>query len=95
MLVKGIRVPEELSPIHDIFQRRYCSIKWLEGFDSRYKSYWRRMLDLFLNDGLTLDEYLEILEANFQNFINDKMKKQNWDFTEYEQRWQKTGIAVE
>jgi raffinose/stachyose/melibiose transport system substrate-binding protein len=93
--IKGIKVPEELSPIHDIFQRRYCSIKWLESFDSRYKSYWRRMLDLFLNDGLTLDEYLETLEGNFQNFIDDKKSKQNWDFTEYEKRWKEIGIAVE
>lgn len=93
--VKGIEVPHELKPIHEIFQRRYCSVKWLESFDSRYKSYWRRMLDLFLNDGITLEKYLEKLEGNFQRYIDDKKSKQNWNFDEYEKRWQKTGIAVE
>jgi len=93
--IKGVKIPEELAPINDIFQRRYCAVKWLESFDSKYKSYWRRMLDLFLNDGLTLDQYLAKLEGNLQNYINDKIKKENWDFSHYEEQWQKTGLALE
>jgi len=93
--IKGIKIPKELAPIHDIFQRRYCSIKWLESFDSRYKSYWRRMLDLFLNDGISLDNYLAKLEINFKQYIDEKTKQGNWDFSEYEKKWQENGIKVE
>jgi len=93
--IKGIKIPKELAPIHDIFQRRYCSIKWLESFDSRYKSYWRRMLDLFLNDGISLDNYLAKLEINFKQYIDEKTKQGNWDFSEHEKKWQENGIKVE
>lgn len=93
--IKGIKIPEELAPINTIFQRRYCSIKWLESFDPKYKSYWRRMFDLFLNDGLSLDQYLAKLEINFHQFLNEKRMKENWDFSEYEKTWKKTGMALE
>ena len=93
--IKGIEIPEELAPINTIFQRRYCSIKWLESFDPKYKSYWRRMFDLFLNDGLLLDQYLAKLEINFQQFLDEKLMKENWDFSEYEEKWQNNGIALE
>jgi len=93
--IKGVEIPRELDPINNIFQRRYCSIKWLESFDPKYKSYWRRMFDLFLNDGLSLDQYLEKLENNFQQLINEKIMKENWDFSEYEKKWQTNGIALE
>lgn len=93
--IKGVEIPKELSPISDIFQRRYCAIKWLESFDPKYKSYWRRMLDLYLNDGLTTDQYLEKLEFNFQQFISEKKAKENWNFSDYEKKWQETGIALE
>lgn len=93
--IKDVNVPEELTPIKEIFQRRYCSIKWLESFDPKYKSYWRRMFDLFLNGGLSIDEYLMRLESNFQNFIDEKIEKENWDFSDYEEKWQKNGIALE
>ena len=93
--IKGVEIPRELDPINSIFQRRYCSIKWLESFDPKYKSYWRRMFDLFLNDGLSLDQYLEKLENNFQQLINEKLMKENWNFSEYEQKWQQNGITLE
>ena len=93
--IKGIEIPKELAPINDIFQRRYCAIKWLESFDPKYKSYWRRMLDLFLNDGLSLDQYLEILENNFQQILDEKLIQENWDFSDYEKKWQNSRVALE
>ena len=53
------------------------------------------MFDLFLNDGLSLDQYLEKLENNFQQFINEKITQEHFDFSEYEKKWQKNGIALE
>lgn len=93
--IEGIKIPKELEPINDIFQRRYCSIKWLESFDPKYKSYWRRMLDLFLNDGISMDDFLEKLEGNFQQYIDDKIQQGKWDFSEYEKKWQKYESALE
>ena len=93
--VNGVRMADELAPIHEIFQRRYCSIKWLESFGTRYKSDWRRILDLFLNDGISLETYLERLESIFERYLNEKAHENNWDFTEYEATWQKKSVALE
>ncbi len=92
--IKEIDMPEELTPFKNIFNRRYCSIKWLESFDPQYKGYWRRMLDLYLHDGITLDDFLERLENNFNQFGDKKIAEYNWDFTEYEKKWQETGVEV-
>jgi len=93
--IHDVAIPEELRPINEIFQRRYCAVKWLESFDPKYKSYWRRMLDLFLNDGLSMDQYLATMEDNFNNFIEEKTKTEQWDFSDYEKVWQKIGLELE
>jgi hypothetical protein len=53
------------------------------------------MLDLFLNDGLSLDQYLEILENNFQQILDEKLIQENWDFSDYEKKWQNSRVALE
>jgi len=93
--VKGVRMAPELAPIHDIFQRRYCSIKWLESFDTKYKSDWRRLLDLFLNDGISLQDYLARLQGIFARYLDEKARENKWDFSDYEATWQKNPVALE
>lgn len=93
--IKEIKIAEELVPINEIFQRRYCSIKWLESFDSKYKSYWQRNLDLFLNDGLSMEEYLTKLETNFTRYIEEKVEEHNWDFSVYEEKWRQNGVTLQ
>lgn len=85
--VKGAKVSKELEPFREIFQRRYCAIKWLDSMDGQYKKYWRRMLDYYLNDGVDLDGFLAMLEANFAGWVESHIGKGGWDFEAMETVW--------
>ena len=85
--VVGAEMDERLAPFQDIFERQYCAIKWLESMDGEYKKYWRRMLDYYLNDGCTLDEFLAMLEENFAAWVTAHQDDMGWDFEAMEKTW--------
>ncbi|HUW59749.1 MAG TPA: extracellular solute-binding protein [Candidatus Bathyarchaeia archaeon] len=86
--IVGAKVDERLAPFQEIFKRRYCAIKWLDSFDGEPKKYWRRMLDYYLNDGVDLDGYLEMLEENFAHWVELHRNEAAWDFEPMERVWQ-------
>ncbi len=86
--IKGAEMSPELKPFDEIFQRRYCAIKWLESMSGQYKKQWRRMLDLYLNDGMSLDEFLKVLEDNFSAWVEEHRNEPGWDFAGMDPVWQ-------
>jgi raffinose/stachyose/melibiose transport system substrate-binding protein len=86
--VNGAKMDERLQPFSEIFERRYCAIKLLESMDGLYKKYWRRMLDYYLNDGVDLDGFLEMLEGNFAEWVKSNQDGEGWDFDAMERVWQ-------
>ena len=86
--IRGARMDERLAPFQAIFQRHYCAIKWLESLDGKYKKYWRRMLDYYLNDGVDLAGFLAMLEANFAGWVESHRSEAGWDFGAMEKVWQ-------
>ena len=87
--INGAEMDERLEPFSEIFQRRYCAIKWLESMDGEYKKYWRRMLDFYLNDGVDLDGLIAMLEDNFAGWVQSHRGDAGWDFEKMEQMWEK------
>jgi len=85
--IKGAEIDDRLEPFNEIFERRYCAIKWLESFDGEYKTYWRRMLDFYLEGGMTLDEYLIAIEGNFERWVESHLER-GWDFSEMDVAWE-------
>ncbi|NIA15666.1 MAG: extracellular solute-binding protein [Nitrospiraceae bacterium] len=92
--IKGARMDERLAPFGDIFRRQYCAIKWLESMDGKYKKYWRRMLDYYLNDGVELDEFLAMLEDNFAGWVQSHREEEGWDFDLMEKAWAQNAEAL-
>jgi raffinose/stachyose/melibiose transport system substrate-binding protein len=92
--IVGVRMDPRLEPFQEIFQRRYCAIKWLESLDGEYKKYWRRMLDYYLNDGVDLDGYLDMLETNFAGWVETHRHKGAWDFESMEPVWAQRAEAL-
>ncbi len=92
--VNGAEMDERLAPFQEIFQRRYCSIKWLESMDGEYKKNWRRMLDFFLNDGVELDGFLQILDENFADWVESHRGDAAWDFDAMEKAWKPNEEAL-
>lgn len=85
--IKGAEMDPRLAPFHEIFQRRYCAIKWLESFDGESKKYFRRMLDYYLNDGVDLEGFLAMLEQNFASWVELHRHDAAWDFGPMEEVW--------
>jgi hypothetical protein len=95
--VKGAEMSSELQPFFDIFQRRYCAIKWLESMDGRYKKHWRRMLDFYLNDGFAdpenqqdpigLMKFIAELDSNFTTWVAEHSSEPSWEFEVMEKVW--------
>jgi ABC-type glycerol-3-phosphate transport system substrate-binding protein len=85
--IKGAKMAPELQPFYEIFQRHTNAIQFLESLDGRFKKQWRRMLDFYLNDGLSLDEYLKVLDQNFQAWVDSHRGEPAWDFTDMEKKW--------
>ncbi len=86
--INGAKMDERLEAFAEIFQRRYCAIKWLESMDGEYKKFWRRMLDYYLNDGVDLDGFLEMLDENLAAWVENHREDEGWDFSSMESVWQ-------
>lgn len=92
--VKGAKMDERLAPFNEIFRRQYCAIKWLDSMDGEYKKLWRRMLDYYLNDGVDLDGFLEMLEENFAGWVASHREDPAWDFAPMEAVWREREAAL-
>lgn len=92
--VKGANVDPRLEPFNDIFQRKYCAIKWLDSFDGKEKKKFRRFLDYYLNDPKSdeeaLEDFLIILEDTFAAWVERHRDDVAWveGFEKMEKVWQ-------
>lgn len=59
------QLPQALAPFAEIIMRRYCTIKWHYSLGHRFTDHRERLIELFLNDGLSLDEFM----VEFDQFL--------------------------
>lgn len=74
--IVGVPVLPPLKPFEQILQRRYTTTKWLFSFDLRFTDITRRMLLLYLSDGIDLDGFMDWqvrnIDAATANFVSRK-----------------------
>jgi len=84
----GVPVMPALKPFEAILERRYTTTKWVYTFDLKFAEIQRRMLELYLNDGVDLDEFMDwqvgniaAATANFKmrKGVDAEMLEQAWD----------------
>jgi len=85
--VKGTSPHKELLPFDKFLQRRYTTTKWLSTFDMRFNEILERMFHLYLDDGLTEEEFLQWMEDNLASTTDSIIRRKKPDFTEMERRW--------
>lgn len=85
--VIGVPVAESLQPFADILERRYTTTKWVFTFDLRFTEIQRRMLELYLNEGIDLDEFLGWQERNLTAATDNLLLRKPVDMNRLEQRW--------
>ncbi len=64
--IKGVEALPALESFEEILQRRYTTTKWAFTFDLKFYEILRRMLELYLSDGIDLDGFMAFQEDNIR-----------------------------
>lgn len=87
--VKGVETLPLLKPFEKILQRRYTTTKWTYTFDLKFTDILSRMLLLYLDDYITLDEFIEWQEKNLESAYRRYTRKKHPDFEAMEKEWKR------
>ena len=75
--LNGVASLPEMKPFETILERPYTTTKWVFTFDLKFSEIQRRMLELYLNDGIDLDEFMvwqtDNLSAATANLLERKL----------------------
>jgi len=85
--VVGAAPKPELIPFDRILQRNFANTKWLYTFDLRFDEILRRMLDLYLNDGISEREFMDWMETNVQTGCDTIVRRKQIDLSKFDARW--------
>jgi raffinose/stachyose/melibiose transport system substrate-binding protein len=86
--IKGVKPRPELLPFHEFLQRKYTTTKWLYTFDLRFNEIFRRMLNLYLDSGISEDEFMTWMESNVKTASETVVRRKRLDLAPYEAKWQ-------
>ena len=87
--IKGVEMLPLIKPFEKILQRRYTTTKWIYTFDLKFNDILSRMLMLYLDGYITLDEFIEWQEKNLENTYQRYTRKKHPDFEKMEKEWQR------
>lgn len=85
--LKGVEPRPELSRFDEFLKRRSSITKWQFTFDMKFNEVMLRMLELYLNDGISEEEYLDWMDRNLDGAIKTMVRRQKPDFAPLEKRW--------
>lgn len=83
----GVDSLPAMQPFVDILERPYTTTKWVFTFDLRFGDIQRRLLELYLNDAMDLDEFMRWQEDNLRTAIDNLMFRKPMDMTKMQARW--------
>lgn len=86
--ILGVPVAPSLEPFAEILERRYTTTKWIFTFDLRFSEIQRRMLDLYLNDGIDLEEFMGWQENNLAAATRNLVERKPIDLDRLDRRWE-------
>ena len=87
--IVGVEALPILRPFAEILERRYTTTKWIFTFDLRFSEIQRRMLELYLSDGIDLDGFLAWQERNIDAAIANLIRRKDPDLDRLEAQWQR------
>ena len=87
--IVGVEVLPALKPFEEILQQRYTTTKWAFTFDLKFYEILRRMLELYLNDGIDLEEFMEFQEDNIRAATENLLIRKSVDIEALQQAWDK------
>jgi raffinose/stachyose/melibiose transport system substrate-binding protein len=85
--IVGVEALPPLQPFVDILEHRYTSTKWIFSFDLRFFEIQRRMLELYLNDGASQEEFLSWQVENIRAATENLLQRKDIDMATMQARW--------
>lgn len=85
--IVGVEPHAELMPFDRFLQRQYAMTKWFFTFDLRFGEVLLRMLEMRLNDGLTEEEFLDLLEKDLNRASENIVKRKGLELERLEKVW--------
>lgn len=85
--VVGVEPHKELLPFHHFLMRRYTTTKWLYTFDLRFNEILSRMLDLYLNDGISEEEFMDWMDKDVRSATDTVVKRKGLDLSKFDSKW--------
>jgi len=85
--VVGADPKPELKPFDTILQREFANTKWLFTFDLRFDEIMRRMLDLYINGGISEDEFMSWMETNVKTACDTIVRRKRIDLSKFDAKW--------
>lgn len=77
---EGVEMLEMLEPFSEIITYRYGTTKWTYTLDHRFNDTNRRLIELYLGDALTLDEFMVRMDRNNREAAERFIRQHNWSF---------------
>ena len=85
--IKGVNPHKELLPFDEILRKPYTTTKWFFTFDLKFNEVLIRQLELYLNDGISLEEYLDWMEKNLDYATKACIRRKSLDLTTLDKVW--------
>ena len=86
--IAGVPLTRGMEPFTEILNRRYTTTKWMFTFDNRYNQVYQRMLLLYLEDGISLNEFMDWQTDNLAAAAQTIIRRKNLSFDGFEERWE-------
>jgi raffinose/stachyose/melibiose transport system substrate-binding protein len=88
--ILGVKTHPELHRFQQILERDYAMSKWMFTFDLRFNEIWTRMLFLYLQGGITEDEFIDWVDKNVGLASETIIRRKKLDLAPLEAKWQQT-----
>lgn len=85
--IKGVDPHPELAPFDEFLTRHYSMTKWFFTFDLQFDEILERMFDLYMNDGISLDSFLDWMDHNIDSASATMTRQHSPDFAPLEATW--------
>jgi ABC-type glycerol-3-phosphate transport system substrate-binding protein len=85
--IKGVDPHPPLKPFDEFLQRHYSMTKWLYTFDNQWNQVLMRMLELYANDGIERDDYIQVLDQDLDRATRRLVKRKSIDTTPFQKVW--------
>jgi raffinose/stachyose/melibiose transport system substrate-binding protein len=86
--IKGVDGHPALQPFDEFLTRHYAMTKWFFTYDLQFDEVLERMFELYMNDGITEDEFLTWMDRATTSAADTMVGRHHPDFAPLDRAWQ-------